>query len=781
MTDHRGRQKLLDVREERRGASRLEFREDNKTGAVILEGYASTFEPYDVHGGPSAGGWVEKLDYNAFDKTLASKPDVQLLINHEGTPLARTTSGTLKLSRDQHGLRVWATLDPTDPDVQRLIPKMRRGDMDEMSFAFRVKDQAWDSNYVNRTINELSLQKGDVSVVNYGMNPGTRAILSAEAVDTLAQLSNSDLVELRSRLDTKQIQRAQQALTAVRAAKGDDSGKQPYGNVKYADPGYQKDGKKRYPIDTKDHAKAAWSYISMPKNQKGYSAEQVNSIKGRIKSALKEFGVDASDDERSAAMTPGGTVATWNPGGTPQDPHDESYQTGDGKPSFGPTPPNIIGGGSPGSGVSEFSPDLTCEDPHDQDFSAEGSTGSFTPDSPGWTSPTPEGDPHQTPYTTVDGVGSGGGGGTAAPNIIGAGTAPGSYNPSFSSPGAPGDPHETPYSESERGMEGYDPHETPYMSGTGSLVSGVAGSNIVTGPVGANDNWSWNPDTSNTDPHDGGVGGGPQYSSPTSGWVPTAPAGDPHQTPYRTDGGYDHGPQAPNIIGGGKVGNDNPGFGGVGPSPDPHGTSFDGQRGITLDGPKAAATGSAHGQTVANHGEPEYDPETGEFVHKVPQPERQSIDLGMFAALDKTISHAYGLSEGNDQVRKLLSVAGRQLHDMCGVKRSRSDDISRHMQELRQEVGMPDTGTVQDCFKYLRSAGSAPVGFRGGFYHDPELHVVTPAERLAMEKQAELTARAKTKARKAAEEAAVAEERFKKATREAQINDMIKRRKQATS
>jgi hypothetical protein len=63
----------------------------------------------------------------------------------------------------------------------------------------------------------------------------------------------------------------------------------------YADPGYQKDKKQRYQLDTRAHAKAAWSYISMPKNAKAYSAAQLKRIKGRIKAALKKFGVTISE------------------------------------------------------------------------------------------------------------------------------------------------------------------------------------------------------------------------------------------------------------------------------------------------------------------------------------------------------------------------------------------------------------------------------------------------------------------------------------------------------
>lgn len=78
---------------------------------------------------------------------------------------------------------------------------------------------------------------------------------------------------------------------------------QPYGDVKYADP---KNGK--YPIDTADHVRAAWSYINMPKNQKDYSAEELAQIKGRIKAAAKKFGIKIEASE--ASETEGGaTVA----------------------------------------------------------------------------------------------------------------------------------------------------------------------------------------------------------------------------------------------------------------------------------------------------------------------------------------------------------------------------------------------------------------------------------------------------------------------------------------
>jgi HK97 family phage prohead protease len=65
----------------------------------------------------------------------------------------------------------------------------------------------------------------------------------------------------------------------------------PYGNVTYADP---KNGK--YPIDTAAHAKAALSYISMPKNASQYPLNGVTlaSVKARIIAACKKFGITVS-------------------------------------------------------------------------------------------------------------------------------------------------------------------------------------------------------------------------------------------------------------------------------------------------------------------------------------------------------------------------------------------------------------------------------------------------------------------------------------------------------
>lgn len=72
----------------------------------------------------------------------------------------------------------------------------------------------------------------------------------------------------------------------------------PYGDVPYADPGYQKDGKKRYPIDC-EHVEAAWSYINQADNAEPYTAEQLSAIKGRIRAAMVKCGHKVGDQGRA--------------------------------------------------------------------------------------------------------------------------------------------------------------------------------------------------------------------------------------------------------------------------------------------------------------------------------------------------------------------------------------------------------------------------------------------------------------------------------------------------
>ena len=69
-----------------------------------------------------------------------------------------------------------------------------------------------------------------------------------------------------------------------------DSGEKEYGDVKFADPVNNK-----YPIDTEEHVRAAWSYINQKDNAAKYEKKEVELMKDRIKRAAKKFDIDISD------------------------------------------------------------------------------------------------------------------------------------------------------------------------------------------------------------------------------------------------------------------------------------------------------------------------------------------------------------------------------------------------------------------------------------------------------------------------------------------------------
>jgi len=80
-----------------------------------------------------------------------------------------------------------------------------------------------------------------------------------------------------------------------------DDPKKPYGDVEYADPGYQSDKKARYPLDSEDHIRAAWSYINQADNASAYSSEDLAKVKSKIKTAMKKIGAEVAGDSEGDA------------------------------------------------------------------------------------------------------------------------------------------------------------------------------------------------------------------------------------------------------------------------------------------------------------------------------------------------------------------------------------------------------------------------------------------------------------------------------------------------
>jgi HK97 family phage prohead protease len=146
---------------------------------VELRGYASVFNaPYPMN--DSQGQYTEQVRPGAFSDTLASQPDVAYLANHEGLTMARTSSGSLQLSQDSRGLHTVAQVNTTRTDVKDLVTAIEDGDVDQMSFAFRVTGQEWSPDWLQRSLVAVDINHGDVSAVNFGASGATNVALQRD-------------------------------------------------------------------------------------------------------------------------------------------------------------------------------------------------------------------------------------------------------------------------------------------------------------------------------------------------------------------------------------------------------------------------------------------------------------------------------------------------------------------------------------------------------------------------------------------------------------------------
>lgn len=148
-----------------------EFRAlETNEGEKVIEGHPAIYNSTT-----QIGTWFnEIIERGAFDNT--DMTDVALFINHQQHrfPLARSRrnngNSTMTLTVDDKGLAMRATLDVEHNEEARAVySAVSRGDMDGMSFAFKVQDEEWenlDSDMPTRRIKAIS-KIYEVSVVTY--------------------------------------------------------------------------------------------------------------------------------------------------------------------------------------------------------------------------------------------------------------------------------------------------------------------------------------------------------------------------------------------------------------------------------------------------------------------------------------------------------------------------------------------------------------------------------------------------------------------------------------
>jgi uncharacterized protein len=171
--------------ETRVNPAQFEVRETEE--GMTFSGYAAVFNS-DSQPLP----FIERIAPGAFRGSLRNRNDIKLLWNHEtGQPLASTRAGNLRLTEDDRGLFVEATLPQTSVgrDASVLI---RDGIVDSMSFGFTVArgGDEWSADGSTRTLTKISLH--EVSIVSFPAYLATAGSTAVRGLDKVAKRAEVD-------------------------------------------------------------------------------------------------------------------------------------------------------------------------------------------------------------------------------------------------------------------------------------------------------------------------------------------------------------------------------------------------------------------------------------------------------------------------------------------------------------------------------------------------------------------------------------------------------------
>ena len=191
------------------GAS-FEVRDAEGDTSPRITGYAAVFNKRSENFGWAEYPFFEVIKPGAFRNVL--KDDVRAVIDHVGglQVLARTKSGTLQLSEDDIGLRF--EFDVPDTTAGRdLVTIMKRGDIDQASFAFTVgtdgqQIEEKEENGQNITLRNIETVERlyDVSPVTYPAYPDT--LVQARSLESFLKNKKDFALKTRQRARERSLQ-----------------------------------------------------------------------------------------------------------------------------------------------------------------------------------------------------------------------------------------------------------------------------------------------------------------------------------------------------------------------------------------------------------------------------------------------------------------------------------------------------------------------------------------------------------------------------------------------
>ena len=174
-----------------------EVRKDDDTEALRFTGHAAVFNQRTWIG-PKKWGFWEEVDEGFFDDVL--EDPAAFLVNHDPNIVLARNGSTMALTTDKKGLVSDAQWDPSDADAVKWAGRVRRGDANEMSFAFTVKEEKWSEDENGDEVRTLLKAERlyDVSLVTYPAYGGTDGSMRDQAAEIVLRHRGFDPREGRA-------------------------------------------------------------------------------------------------------------------------------------------------------------------------------------------------------------------------------------------------------------------------------------------------------------------------------------------------------------------------------------------------------------------------------------------------------------------------------------------------------------------------------------------------------------------------------------------------------
>jgi HK97 family phage prohead protease len=170
------------VEQRKLGAKVIELR-GRKGSEVVVEGqvliYSSSYQVFERDG----SSFEERMLPGVATAVLADPAlDCRLLVNHSevGLTLARTKSGTLRLSDSPTALSLSATLDTRSSQARDVAYAVERGDLNQLSVGFVVGRDQWSADGQRRSVISFK-ELLDCSIVTFAANPATSVAVTSSS------------------------------------------------------------------------------------------------------------------------------------------------------------------------------------------------------------------------------------------------------------------------------------------------------------------------------------------------------------------------------------------------------------------------------------------------------------------------------------------------------------------------------------------------------------------------------------------------------------------------